>query len=74
MNENKVSFSAPQTPEIGVFFSEIGVRVEKVRKNKYVLKSKYGYYEDTDLAGILVIVEALFGKKYVEMVRQALGE
>jgi len=73
MNENKVSFSVSQTPK-GVFFSEIGVRVEKVRKNKYVLKSKYGYYEDTDLAGILVIVEALFGKKYVEMVRQALGE
>jgi len=74
MNENKVSFSVSQTPEIGVFFEDIGVRVEKVRKNKYVLKSKYGYYEDTDLAGILVIVEALFGKKYVKIIRQALGE
>jgi hypothetical protein len=73
MSENKVSFSAPQTPK-GVFFSEIGVRVEKVRKNKYVLKSKYGYYEDRTLDGILVILEALFGEKYVQMVHEAFGE
>jgi len=59
--------SVPQTPEIGL-------KVEKVRKNKYVLKTKYGLWEDRDLAGILVIVEALFGKKYVKIVRQTLGE
>jgi hypothetical protein len=68
------SNSVPQTPEIGVFFEDIGVRVEKVQENKYVLKSKYGYYEDRTLTGILAIMEAMFGKKYVKMVHEALGE
>jgi len=72
MNENKVSFGV--TPEIGVFFSEIGVRVEKVRKNKYVLRCKYGVWEDTDLNGIVVIVETMFGKKYGMELRKAFGE
>jgi len=73
MSENKVSFSVSQTPK-GVFFEDIGVRVEKVRKNKYILKSKYGIWEDKDLNGVLVVLEALFGRRYVEMVHQALGE
>jgi len=68
------SNSAPQTPISGVFFSEIGLSVKKVRGDKYVLKSKYGLWEDRDLNGIVVVVEAMFGKKYGVELRKALGE
>jgi hypothetical protein len=74
MSENNVSNSVSQTPEIVIFIPEIWVKVEKVRKNKYVLKTEHDMWEDRDLNGILVIVEAMFGKKYSEMIRQALGE
>jgi hypothetical protein len=74
MSENNVSNSVSQKPEMVIFIPEIWVKVEKVRKNKYVLKTEHDIWEDRGLNEILAIVEAMFGKKYSEMIRQALGE
>jgi hypothetical protein len=72
-NLNDIGGSPDSMTQTRVVFSE-GFSVEKVRENKYVLKSKYGYFEDRTLGGILVVVEAFFGNKYVQLVRQGLGE
>jgi len=72
-NLNDIGGTSPSSvSQTHVVFS--GFSVEKVRENKYILKSNFGVWEDRDLNSILVVVEAIFGKKYSIEVRKALGE